>query len=527
MRGRAAGSAVAVVVLAAAVAALPGVGAAQQPPTCFGRSATIVVSEGERTRGTPGNDVIVGTRAADDIRGGGGDDVICGLEGDDDIRGGGGDDLIAGGPGDDRLIGGRGRDELRGGRGRDRLSGGGGADRLLGNSGWDELDGARGNDALDGGPGHDRLRGRGGDDQLHGGAGPDWCNGGPGDDGRSECEPSTTLAFSGEILSHGAVIRQAAAYGRGELEHDYRPMFADVRPLLETADLAVCHLETPVSETNVGLAGFPVFNAPRDLPAALVAAGYDACSTASNHSMDKGSAGVRSTLRVMADAGLPQTGMARSQRERDRPTLYDLGDLTIGHLSYTYGLNGFRLPADEPYLVNVTTVERVIADARAAKAAGADLVILSIQWGNEYQVDPSETQVRQAERFLGSGAVDAIVGAHVHVVQPVDEIHGRFVFYGVGNFLSNQSAACCPAASQNGIIAYLDVVGSEETGWAVGAVSYVPTRVDRSDYTIVPLPQALRGDLSAGTRALYRRVIDETEAVLTKRGLDIDVRAVD
>ena len=517
---------VAVVAILASPAVVPGVGAAQEP-TCFGQPATIVAVAGQPTRGTPGDDVIVGTAGADRISGRGGDDLICGLGGDDVIRAGAGDDLVAGGSGNDEIGGGRGLDRLDGGRGRDRVSGGPGADIVGGNGGWDELDGGRGDDRLDGGGGHDRLRGRAGDDTLSGGDGPDWCSGGPGADTRLDCEPSTTLAFSGEVLSHGAVIRQAEANGRGRFDHDYRPMFAEVRPLLEAADFAVCHLETPVSETNEGLAGYPVFNAPRDLPAGLVASGYDACSTASNHSMDRGAAGVRSTLRVMADAGLPQTGMARSERERDRPALYDIGELTIGHLSYTYGLNGFRLPADEPYLVNVTTVDRVLADARAAKDAGADLVILSIQWGNEYQVEPSATQVRQAERFLRSDAIDAIVGAHVHVVQPADQINGKFVFYGVGNFLSNQSAACCPAASQNGVIAYLDVVGSAQTGWAVGAVSYVPTRVDRTDYTIVPLPVALAGPLDAGTRALYRRVVDETAQVMTSRGLDIDIRRVD
>ena len=113
----------------------------------------------------------------------------------------------------------------------------------------------------------------------------------------------------------------------------------------------------------------------------------------------------------------------------------------------------------------------------------------------------------------------------MHVVQPVDEIDGKFVFYGVGNFLSNQSAACCPAASQNGLIAYLDVVGSAETGWAVGAVSFVPTRVDRSDYTIVPLPQALdAGGLGSSTRSLYRRVIAETTEVVERLGLDVPIR---
>jgi len=207
--------------------------------------------------------------------------------------------------------------------------------------------------------------------------------------------------------------------------------------------------------------------------------------------------------------------------------LYKVGDLTVGHLSFTYGLNGFRLPSDQPYLVNVTRVDRVLEDAKAAKEAGADIVVLSVQWGAEYQVNPSATQVAQAKRFLKSNAIDAIVGAHVHVVQPVDEVNGKYVFYGIGNFLSNQSAQCCPPASQNGIIAYVDVVGSTETGWAIGNASFVPTRVDRSDYTIVALPQALDGNLARATAALYRNVIADTTEVLTRRGTDIGIRDVD
>jgi hypothetical protein len=152
---------------------------------------------------------------------------------------------------------------------------------------------------------------------------------------------------------------------------------------------------------------------------------------------------------------------------------------------------------------------------------------LSIHWGNEYRVDPSATQVNQARRFLQSDAIDVIVGTHAHVVQPLGVINGKYVFYGIGNSLSNQSAQCCPAASQNGIIAYVEVLGSKDEGWIVDAVSFVPTRVDRSDFTVVPLPQALDGDLPAGTRALYRRVIADTTDVLTRLGADIDIRAFD
>ena len=335
---------------------------------------------------------------------------------------------------------------------------------------------------------------------------------------------SYSIAFSGEVLSHGPIISQAANNGDDEQPYDYEPMFAEVAGLFDAADFAICHVETPVSPDNVNLSGYPIFNAPREMPTGLRAAGYDACSTASNHSYDKGADGVVATLDQLDEAGLGHTGMARSQDERDAPTLYEIGDLTLGHLSYTYGLNGFELPADQPYLVNVTEVDAVLADAAAARAAGADIVVLSIQWGNEYQVDPSETQAQQAAAFLGSGDIDVIMGAHVHVVQPVDVVNGKYVVYGLGNFLSNQSAACCPPASQNGIIAVLEVVGTDADGFEVAGLSFVPTRVDRSDYSIVPLPQALAGDeLDAETQGLYEQVVADTTEVVERLGVEVPI----
>jgi len=333
------------------------------------------------------------------------------------------------------------------------------------------------------------------------------------------------LVFSGEVLSHGPVINQAASYGDADLPYDYRPMFAEVKPLLDDADFAVCHVETPVSADNINLTGYPIFNAPREMPQGLAASGYDACSTASNHSFDKGVEGVVATLDQMDAAGLAHTGMARSAEERDAPTLYEVGDLTIGHLSYTYGLNGFVLPSDQPYLVNVTDVGTVLADAAAARQAGADLVVLSVQWGNEYQVSPSAVQAEQAAAFLDSPDIDLIMGAHVHVVQPVDVINGKYVVYGLGNFLSNQSAACCPAASQNGIMAVVDVTEiGDDAGYEVTGLSFVPTRVDRDDYTIIPLPHALADpSLDDGVRALYEDVVADTAEVVRSLGVDVPI----
>jgi hypothetical protein len=106
-----------------------------------------------------------------------------------------------------------------------------------------------------------------------------------------------SLIASGDVLPHGPVLQQVRTYGRRVgRPYDFRPMFADLRPLVAGADLAVCHLEVPLSPSGQHISSWPAFNAPPQLAKALRWAGYDACSTASNHSMDQGPQGVAGTL---------------------------------------------------------------------------------------------------------------------------------------------------------------------------------------------------------------------------------------
>lgn len=297
-----------------------------------------------------------------------------------------------------------------------------------------------------------------------------------------------TLLFSGDVLSHTPVIAAALRYGDGgDWTYDYRPMFDDVRARVSAADLAICVLETPVSPDNTGLDGYPTFNAPTELPAALVDAGYDGCSTASNHSMDRGPSGVRTTLDEMDSAGLGHAGMARSAEEAASPRIYDLDGVHVAHLSWTYGLNGFVLPADEPWLVNVNDVDRIRAETRAARAAGADLVVLSIQWGNEYQRVPSDQQRELAPLLTATGGVDLVMGNHAHVVQPVTWVNDVPVVYGIGNSLSNQFDNASRTGTQDGVMIEATISGNSDAGWSVSSILFAPTWVDRSTYTIVDL----------------------------------------
>lgn len=299
---------------------------------------------------------------------------------------------------------------------------------------------------------------------------------------------TATLAFTGDLLPHGPVVRTAATYHWEATETDgwdFRPMFDEVRPIISAADLAICHVESPVSSTDTEISGYPVFNAPRALVEAAVDAGYDGCSTASNHAFDRGADGVRSTIDVFEQLGIPQAGMARDEEHDLAPVLYEVNDITIAHISATYSLNGFVMPADAQYLVDLIESERIIAEAALARDAGAEFVVVSLHWGNEYQHTPSAAQDQWLSEILPSEEVDLVIGHHAHVVQPIDKVGDEWVVFGLGNFLSNQSANCCVTASQDGMIAHLTLLENDAGDIEVAEVSYTPTWVDRSDGYVI------------------------------------------
>ena len=320
-----------------------------------------------------------------------------------------------------------------------------------------------------------------------------------------------TLIASGDVLTHGPVLQQARAYGRRVSQpYDFRPMFADIRPLVAGADLALCHLEVPLSRDGHNISSWPAFNAPRQLAAALRWAGYDACSTASNHSMDQGSQGIAATLDVMDAAGLRHAGMARNAHEADQSTIVAVRGLRVGILSYTYGLNSGRLPSNRPWLVKLIDPRRILTDARAARAAGAQFVVVLLHWGQEYRSAPTPWQREVAKRLLGAPEVDLILGHHVHVVQPIERIGSKWVAYGMGNSLSNQTPACCAAGSQDGVLVKVRV--TEQAGrLRVRDLRYVPTWVEHPSFRIRPVLRALADrSLPAATRRALQAARDRT-----------------
>ncbi|MGI9021909.1 MAG: CapA family protein [Acidimicrobiales bacterium] len=329
-----------------------------------------------------------------------------------------------------------------------------------------------------------------------------------------------TLALTGDLLIHSPVARAARTDGAAPGDaYDFGPMFDEVRPILSGADLALCHQETPISADDSDLSGYPLFNAPRELAAAIAGAGYDQCSTASNHSFDKGVSGVEATIAGLQQAGVATVGTARDAAGAASPPVTTVNGVRVAHLAYSYGLNGLELPADQPWLVNLIDVDRILADAWAARATGARFVAVSLQWGEEYRVEPTAEQETIATQLLSSPDVDLIVGSHVHVVQPIARVGDKYVVYGLGNFLSNQTAACCPAASQDGVIVLVTV--SDEGGVVrVTDVTYEPTWVEHPGFVVRAVATALADPATAAERADLEASWQRTVAAISSLGAD-------
>ncbi|MFG2347429.1 CapA family protein [Streptomyces phaeochromogenes] len=325
-----------------------------------------------------------------------------------------------------------------------------------------------------------------------------------------------TLVASGDVLPHSSIIDRAQA-DAGGYGYDFRPMLSGVKPVVARADLAICHMET-VYGADGHYTGYPTFKSPPQVAEGLAATGYDACSTASNHTLDDGAAGIHRTLDALDRAGVRHAGSARSAAEADAPTIMQTGTAKVAHLAYTYGTNGFPLPAGEPWAVNLIDPDRIVTDARAARKAGADVVVVSLHWGTEWQDEPDAQQLTLGKRLTGARTdgrpdIDLILGTHAHVPQAYEKVNGTWVIYGMGDqiagAMTNHDGAKDPRGNES-TIGRFTFAPPERSGdrWRVEKAEFVPQWFDVGSGRVVDLNSAIGqgADVSA-VRDRIRRVV--------------------
>lgn len=322
---------------------------------------------------------------------------------------------------------------------------------------------------------------------------------------------SLSIAMAGDLLTHLPLVAQAGAYGRDAgVRYDFGPMLAPMAPIVGGADLAICHLEVPLARDQAAISGYPSFGAPDELVDAIAGAGYDGCSTASNHSLDQGADGIARTLGRFDELGLHHAGTARSAEEGAAITTYDVGGASVAHLSYAYGFNGYRLPAGQPFAANQIDVARIRDDARRAREAGAQLVIVSLHWGDEYQPQPSAFQRQVAADLLPSDDIDVLVGHHAHVVQPIEQVEGTYVVWGLGNQLANQRQV----PRTDGLTVVLHAAKEPGGRYRVAGIEAVPTYVEGGTFKVLPVVPTVAAGASGALRDELLASYDRTAAVL-------------
>ncbi|MGR4883851.1 CapA family protein [Streptomyces sp. LARHCF249] len=347
----------------------------------------------------------------------------------------------------------------------------------------------------------------------------------PARPGQGQGRPFTLVA-TGDIIPYPSVIQRSADDAGAAGEYDFRKILAGVEPLVSAADLAICHHEIPYGRPGGPYTGYPLFKAPHQLADALKDTGYDSCSTASNHTLDDGAEGLARTLEHLDRVGIRHVGSGRSAEEGKAPALMSAGGAKVAQLAYTYGTNGIPLPEGEPWAVNLIDEDRILADARAARAGGANVVVLSVHWGTEWQTAPDEQQRELAQALTASrGAdglpdIDLVIGTHNHVPQPYEKINGTWVVFGMGDQVASFVPADKLRGNQSSVPRFTFAPAAAHAGrWEVVKAEFLTQFSDMGPPFRVVCASCAASDttLPAGKRSEYARIDRQvTEAVLSR-----------
>ena len=259
----------------------------------------------------------------------------------------------------------------------------------------------------------------------------------------SDSTRQVKLLFAGDIMGHTPQIKAAEVIKNKS--YNYRACFQYILPIIRTADIAIGNLEVTLPG-EPPYTGYPIFRSPDDLAKDLKWAGFDLLTTANNHSNDAKGKGVIHTIETLKNVGFYQTGTFKNKKERALfyPLIINKNGIKLAFLNYTYGTNG--IATTPPTIVNKISLNRMQTDILKAKKRQADFIIVLMHWGDEYELIENQRQ-RQLANWLAEQGVDLVVGAHPHVVQPIEtkitknkkgSTHQTVIAYSLGNFVSNQ-----------------------------------------------------------------------------------------
>lgn len=244
----------------------------------------------------------------------------------------------------------------------------------------------------------------------------------------------------GDNITYGTKDARSKAIPGGR-SLNFKPQYAQVAEKIESADIAFINQECVMAGEGYPIRYYPMFNVPQELGLDLVELGYDVINIGTNHMLDAGASGLEATIDFWESQDVLMIGGYRNEEDFDNVRILEKNGLKFAFLSYTYATNGLVKPASSPLVIPYINDADIIRQTALAKEV-SDFVFVSMHWGDEYTFTPNSEQKRVAQLLADCG-VDAIIGHHPHVIQPVEWLYGKdgnktLCVYSLGNFVAEQ-----------------------------------------------------------------------------------------
>lgn len=315
-------------------------------------------------------------------------------------------------------------------------------------------------------------------------------------------EYKASLIMVGDALIHSSVYRDANRL-TGYKDYDFKPQIKLIKEQVSNYDIAYYNQETILGGTSIGLSDYPTFNSPQQVGDAMIDAGFNLVSLATNHTADRGKKAIALSREYWnKQEGIQAVGSYTSKEEKEtlETKVLEKNGITYAMLNYTYGTNG--MPVENDYLVNVwpTDIDIINNPAKDTKYQAykeqvkqdinkirdkVDVLVVAMHWGVEYTHTPTKYEEDMAT-FLSENKVDIVIGTHPHVIQPVKWVNNTLVFYSLGNFISAQyqnQSTCTYYKCMVGLMSSLEITKTEYKGQTTIKIDNIANELIYTYYT--------------------------------------------
>lgn len=348
-----------------------------------------------------------------------------------------------------------------------------------------------------------------------------------------------TFLSVGDIMYHRPQLRAAK---NGET-YDFNDNMKYIKSIVEAADYSTANFETTLSNPDMDFLAqpqYPSFNAPDSTLDSVKNAGFDMLFYSNNHCYDYGHDGLMRTMQVFNDKGMEFVG-TRLSEENKTYKIVDVQGIKIGLINYMQliggGINGRTVKDQDIPLIDTfdhnnpePMYQEIQSRMNEMEEQGADIIIVYMHWGDEYNLSPNSSQKEIAQKLCDMG-VDAILASHPHVIQPVEVLtssdgnHVMPCFYSMGNLISNQNRSNIKTNgiyTENGLMPILTIKKYSNGETVISKLEYISTWVHiDGTYEIVPIEPALNNPSAYGLSSASKiAAAKEMTDGLVKAGVD-------